>query len=180
MRRSEDQTFPRPPQCSQAERQRRLGWHEDYNTATAGRRAVGWRQLPTARTGEAMGVSPGLSGKAEAAVPIFRFPVPRSEGRAQWSLRFRAAGRGRPVTVSREESAAERSRPGARTVITGQTRPSIPARRVSVATESRRRAWGVSLGSPERPRLPTRFVPRSGDSGGWLEGRRRPEARRIA
>ncbi len=72
------------------------------------------------RTGETAGASPGLSGKAEAAGPVLRSPVPPSEGRAQWRLRFRAAGRGRPVTVSREESAAERSWPEARTVILGR------------------------------------------------------------
>ena len=87
----------------------------------------------------------------------FRSPIPRSAGRAQWSLRFRAAGRGRPVTVSREESAAKRSWPGARSVILGR-RGRRFRRDASASRRNREGEPGASaLGSPERPSLPTRL-----------------------
>ena len=99
-------------------------------------------------------------GRPRLPHPSFVPHVPRSAGRTQWSLRFRAAGRGRPVTVSREESVAERSWPEARTVISGR-RGRRFRRDASASRRNREGEPGVSPGSPERLRLPTRSGPRA-------------------
>ena len=152
---------------------------EDCNlTAGDGRRFRPVRTESARREEPVSGPGP-LSGKAETAGPVFRSPVPRSGGRAQWSLRFRAAGRGRPVTVSREESAAERSWAGAKTVIPGRRgrrfRRDASASRRNRPGRHRPQPWLPGEAETADP-----FPSPSVDSKGWREGRQRHEARRIA
>ena len=120
-------------------------------------------RLDRNRTGETWGARLGLSGMAEASGPVFRSPPfpeakgvrsgasdsgPQAEGdRSRSPERNRG---GTELARSGVRSARKRSQwllfSGERAAAQGscnnrQTRPTIPAGRVSVATESRGRAW---------------------------------------
>lgn len=123
-------------------------------TAGAGRRTWASRlRLGRVRPGEAEGVSPGLSGKAKAAVPVFRSPVPRSEGRLREgrSLSGDAAPAEAPERRSPDLSRPKRRTFPERSPVRAQTEALRNRTRQREIPESRRQAksvGGAGFGAP--------------------------------
>ena len=139
----QDHSVPRS--VPQAKRSGDLGGHEDYNSATLARRAVGWRQLPTARPGESERQR-RLSGKGKVAVPVFRLPTSvGSDGRRQG----RAGSEGQRTALissffsSDQQAVRLTRRPGAT-----RSRPNEPER---VVPRSGARSGGDSQRCPSPP-----------------------------
>ena len=116
------------------------------------------------RPGEAMGFSPGLSGKAKAAAPVYRSPQRREAPGRLRSLRGRSAAKDSGETEAGKEPIR------ARNVIPGRRGPSSPGGTTGLGPE---RPRAPAPGSPGRPRPPTRFRPPSVDSEGWQKCRQK-------